>query len=166
MTHSLDEALAHPARSHARRSRPKSVGLAANCAEVLPELVRRGVVPDLLTDQTSAHDPLNGYIPAGLTVEQAAELRARDPEQYLDRSLDSIAAHVRAMLDLQRAGAITFDYGNNIRRFAADRGVADAFNIPGFVPEYIRPAVLRRPRTVPLGGALGRAGGHRRHRRS
>ena len=110
-----------------------------NCAEALPELARRGVVPDLLTDQTSAHDPLNGYIPAGQTVEQAAELRARDPQQYLDRSLDSIATHVRAMLDLQRAGAVTFDYGNNIRRFAADRGVADAFQIPGFVPEYIRP---------------------------
>jgi urocanate hydratase len=111
----------------------------ANCAEALPELVRRGVVPDLLTDQTSAHDPLNGYIPAGYTVEQAAELRARDPQQYLDASLDSIATHVRAMLDLQRAGAVTFDYGNNIRRFAADRGVTDAFRIPGFVPEYIRP---------------------------
>ena len=97
------------------------------------------MVPDLLTDQTSAHDPLNGYIPAGYTVEQAAELRARDPQQYLDASLDSIAAHVRAMLDLQRAGAVTFDYGNNIRRFAADRGVTDAFRIPGFVPEYIRP---------------------------
>ena len=97
------------------------------------------MVPDLLTDQTSAHDPLNGYIPAGLTVAQAGELRARDPQQYLDRALDSIATHVRAMLDLQRAGAVTFDYGNNIRRFAADRGVADAFRIPGFVPEYIRP---------------------------
>jgi urocanate hydratase len=138
MTHSFDEALAmlHEAMS---AGQPKSVGLVANCAEALPELARRGVVPDMLTDQTSAHDPLNGYIPVGCTVAQAAELRARDPRQYLDRSLDSIAAHVRAMLDLQRAGAVTFDYGNNIRRFAADRGVADAFEIPGFVPEYIRP---------------------------
>ena len=115
------------------------MGLVGNCAEVLPELVRRGVVPDLLTDQTSAHDPLNGYIPAGYSVEEAAELRARNPKEYIDRALDSIATHVRAMLDLQRTGAITFDYGNNIRRFAADRGVTDAFRIPGFVPEYIRP---------------------------
>jgi urocanate hydratase len=138
MTHSLDEALAI-LRKAMDAGEAKSVGLVANCAEALPELARRGVVPDMLTDQTSAHDPLNGYIPAGCTVEQAAELRARDPNAYLDRSLDSIAAHVRAMLDLQRAGAVTFDYGNNIRRFAADRGVADAFKIPGFVPEYIRP---------------------------
>ncbi len=138
MAHSLDEALA-VLREAMDAGQPKSVGLAANCAEALPELARRGVVPDLLTDQTSAHDPLNGYIPAGHTVEQAAALRARDPEGYLDRALDSIATHVRAMLDLQRAGAVTFDYGNNIRRFAADRGVTDAFRIPGFVPEYIRP---------------------------
>ena len=138
MTHSLDEALAI-LREAIAAGEAKSVGLVANCAEALPELARRGVVPDLLTDETSAHDPLNGYIPTGHTVAQAAELRARDPQQYLDRSLDSIATHVRAMLDLQRAGAVTFDYGNNIRRFAADRGVADAFRIPGFVPEYIRP---------------------------
>ncbi len=138
MTHSLDEALAilHAAM---KAGEAKSVGLVANCAEALPELARRGVAPDLLTDQTSAHDPLNGYIPAGYSVEQAAELRARDPQQYLDAALDSIAAHVRAMLDLQRAGAVAFDYGNNIRRFAADRGVSGAFRIPGFVPEYIRP---------------------------
>jgi urocanate hydratase len=138
MTHNLDEALGI-LRQAMNAGQPKSVGLVANCAEALPELARRGVVPDMVTDQTSAHDPLNGYIPAGHTVEQAAELRARDPQQYLDRSLDSIAAHVRAMLELQRAGSVTFDYGNNIRRFAADRGVADAFKIPGFVPEYIRP---------------------------
>jgi len=138
MTHSLDEALAI-LREAIERKEAKSVGLVGNCAEVLPELVRRGVTPDLLTDQTSAHDPLNGYIPAGLTLAEAAELRARDPEGYLNRSLDSIATHVRAMLDLQRMGAVAFDYGNNIRRFAADRGVTDAFRIPGFVPEYIRP---------------------------
>jgi len=138
MARDLDEALAM-LRAAIADGRPISVGLAGNCAEVLPELVRRGIVPDLLTDQTSAHDPLNGYIPAGYNVEQAAEFRARDPEGYLNASLDSIATHVRAMLDLQRLGAITFDYGNNIRRFAADRGVTDAFRIPGFVPEYIRP---------------------------
>ncbi len=138
MTESLDEALRLIEGARGER-RALSVGLAGNCAEVLPELVRRGVTPDLLTDQTSAHDPLNGYIPAGLTLEQAAELRASDPRQYVGRALDSIAAHVEAMLALQRAGAVAFDYGNNIRRMAADRGVADAFRIPGFVPEYIRP---------------------------
>jgi urocanate hydratase len=134
----VDRALA-AAEDAVRRRRALSIGLVGNCAEVLPELVRRGVVPDLLTDQTSAHDPLNGYIPRGYSVEAAAKFRASDPQAYLDASLDSIAAHVRAMLDLKRAGAVTFDYGNNIRRFAADRGVTDAFTIPGFVPEYIRP---------------------------
>ncbi len=138
MAESLDEAL-RLIESARGEGRALSVGLAGNCAEVLPELVRRGITPDLLTDQTSAHDPLNGYIPAGLTLEQAAELRASDPRQYVGRALDSIAAHVEAMLALQRAGAVAFDYGNNIRRMAADRGVADAFRIPGFVPEYIRP---------------------------
>src|SRR3984885_4429665 len=138
MAHDLDEALAM-LQEAMRQGQPKSVGLAGNCAEVLPELVRRGVVPDLLTDQTSAHDPLNGYIPAGWTLEKAKQFRSRDPEGYLNAALDSIATHVRAMLDLQRMGAVTFDYGNNIRRFAADRGVTDAFRIPGFVPEYIRP---------------------------
>jgi len=138
MTHSLDEALAI-LREAMAAGEPKSVGLVANCAELLPELVRRGVVPDLVTDQTSAHDPLNGYIPAGYDVAEAAEFRARDPQGYLNAALDSIAAHVRAMLDMQRMGAVAFDYGNNIRRFAADRGVTDAFRIPGFVPEYIRP---------------------------
>jgi urocanate hydratase len=138
MAHDLDEALAM-LREAMRQGQPKSVGLAGNCAEVLPDLVRRGVVPDVLTDQTSAHDPLNGYIPAGHSVEQAALFRSRDPDGYLNAALDSIATHVRAMLDLRRMGAVTFDYGNNIRRFAADRGVTDAFRIPGFVPEYIRP---------------------------
>ena len=137
-TASLDEALGWLDEAM-RAKRPLSVGLAGNCAELLPELVRRGVVPDVVTDQTSAHDPLNGYIPAGYSVEEAARLRASDPPGYLDRSLDSIATHVRAMLELRARGAITFDYGNNIRKFAADRGVTDAFLIPGFVPEYIRP---------------------------
>jgi len=138
ITRDLDEAL-RLLREAIAEKRPLSVGLVGNCAEVLPELVRRGITPDLLTDQTSAHDPLNGYIPAGYSVEQAAKLRVADPKQYVDRALDSIATHVRAMLDLRRLGAITFDYGNNIRRMAADRGVKDAFDIPGFVPEYIRP---------------------------
>jgi urocanate hydratase len=134
----LDEAtaLCEAAR---REGRALSVGLVGNCAEVLPELVRRGVVIDVVTDQTSAHDPLNGYVPAGFTLAQAAELRASDAAEYNRLSTQSMAIHVSAMLDLQRAGAIAFDYGNNIRRFAADAGCVDAFNIPGFVPEYIRP---------------------------
>ncbi len=134
----LDEAV-RILRNAVHEKQAVSVGLAGNCAEVLPEMVRRGIVPDLLTDQTSAHDPLNGYVPAGLPLEQAIALRASNPAEYVDRAMDSIAVHVRAMLDLKRLGAITFDYGNNIRRMAADRGVADAFEIPGFVPEYIRP---------------------------
>jgi len=138
MATSLAEAL-RILREAVRQKKAVSVGLAGNCAEVLPEMARRGIVPDLLTDQTSAHDPLNGYIPAGLTVESAAQLRAANPTEYLDRSMDSIAVHVRAMLELKRQGAVVFDYGNNIRRMAADRGVAEAFTIPGFVPEYIRP---------------------------
>src|SRR5256885_3401432 len=122
-----------------RQGRGLSVGLVGNCAEVLPELVRRGHVPDVLTDQTSAHDPLNGYIPAGLTLEAATALRRSAPEEYVKRSIASMATHVRAMLGLKRRGAVTFDYGNNIRMYAKDSGVADAFEIPGFVPEYIRP---------------------------
>ena len=138
VTESLDEALALCDAAR-REERALSVGLVGNCAEVLPELVRRGVVVDVVTDQTSAHDPLNGYIPAGFTLVQAAELRQRDAGAYTRLSTESMAVHVNAMLDLQRAGAIAFDYGNNIRRFAADAGCADAFKIPGFVPEYIRP---------------------------
>jgi urocanate hydratase len=135
---SLDEALVL-CESARREDRALSVGLVGNCAEVLPELVRRGVVVDVVTDQTSAHDPLNGYVPAGFTLAQAAELRERDAAEYTRLSTASMAVHVNAMLDLQRAGAIAFDYGNNIRRFAQDAGCAEAFNIPGFVPEYIRP---------------------------
>ncbi len=116
-----------------------SVGLVGNCADVLPELARRGVVPDLLTDQTSAHDALNGYVPNGMTLEEASELRRKNPTEYISRSKQAMAAHVRAMLDLKRQGAITFDYGNNIRAQAKEAGVEDAFEIPGFVPEYIRP---------------------------
>ena len=116
-----------------------SVGLVGNCAEVLPEIVRRGWQPDVVTDQTSAHDPLNGYIPAGMTLDEASALRTSDPKGYLERSHESIATHVGAMLAMQRAGARTFDYGNNIRTVAFDEGLQNAFDIPGFVPEYVRP---------------------------
>jgi urocanate hydratase len=122
-----------------RAGTPLSVGLTGNCAELLPELSRRGFVPDVVTDQTSAHDTLNGYIPAGLSLQDAIALRASDPKEYVRQAVASVATHVRAMVELQRAGAIAFDYGNNIRAVAADAGVREAFEIPGFVPEYIRP---------------------------
>ncbi|MCW5940533.1 MAG: urocanate hydratase [Fimbriimonadaceae bacterium] len=131
---SLDEALAM------LEGRPNlSVGLVGNAADVLPEMARRGVVPDVLTDQTSAHDPLDGYVPNGLTLDEAASLRRADPREYVRRSVETMGVHVRAMLDLKRMGAVTFDYGNNIRAYAVEAGVKDAFDIPGFVPEYIRP---------------------------
>jgi len=138
MVNDLDEAL-RILKNAVRKREATSVGLVGNCAEIIPELAKRGVVPDLLTDQTSAHDPLNGYIPKGLTTEQAAELRKRNPDEYQDRALDSIAEHVQGMLALQKLGAVTFDYGNNIRTFAFERGVTNAYDFPGFVPEYIRP---------------------------
>ena len=123
-----------------RRDRiARSIAIEGNAAEILPELAERGIVPDVLTDQTSAHDALNGYVPAGLSVADAESLRRSDPDEYIERSMLSMAEHVRAMLALQRAGAITFDYGNNIRAQAQKAGVDDAFEIPGFVPEYIRP---------------------------
>ncbi|MGB7922532.1 MAG: urocanate hydratase [Pyrinomonadaceae bacterium] len=134
----LDEAL-RICEDAREQKRALSVGLVGNCAEVLPELVRRGVVVDAVTDQTSAHDPLNGYVPAGLSLAAADDLRARDAHAYIQRSMQSMAAHVEAMLALKRAGAVTFDYGNNIRKQAFDAGCEDAFEIPGFVPEYIRP---------------------------
>jgi urocanate hydratase len=118
---------------------PRSVGLVGNAARILPELVHRGVVPDIVTDQTSAHDPLYGYIPAGLALEEAAALRARDPVEYQRRSMDSMARHVQAMLAFQGQGSVVFDYGNNLRQRAYDQGVAEAFSYPGFVPAYIRP---------------------------
>jgi urocanate hydratase len=138
LSEDLDEALQW-CETARHEGRALSVGLVGNCAEVMPELVRRGVRVDVVTDQTSAHDPLNGYIPERLSMAEAAELRLRDPEEYVRRSTVSMVVHVDAMLALQRAGAIAFDYGNNIRRFAFDAGCADAFLIPGFVPEYIRP---------------------------
>ncbi len=138
MVNTLDEAL-RIVKNALRKKEAVSVGLVGNCAEVVPEMAERGVLPDILTDQTSAHDPLNGYIPRGLSVEQAAELRKRDPHGYEERSLDSIARHVEGMLALQKMGAVTFDYGNNIRTFAFQRGVKNAYDFPGFVTEYIRP---------------------------
>jgi urocanate hydratase len=138
MTRNLNEALDW-VQEAASRQRPLSVGLVGNAAEVLPELVRIQFQPDVLTDQTSAHDTLNGYVPAGLSLERASKLRQSDPRGYVLQAEESIAVHVRAMLELQRRGAVTFDYGNNIRTVARDRGVADAFEIPGFVPEYVRP---------------------------
>ncbi len=135
---SLDEAL-NLIEQARKKKHAVSVGLVGNCADVLPEMVKRDVVPDILTDQTSAHDALNGYVPHGMTLEEALQLRAKDPDQYIDRSMRSMAVHVEAMLALQRRGAITFDYGNNIRTQAKKAGVENAFDIPGFVPEYIRP---------------------------
>ncbi len=134
----LNEALEQVMKAK-ERGEGFSVGLVGNCADVLPELVRRDVIPDLLTDQTSAHDELNGYIPSGFDVDRAAGLRERDPDDYVKRSLESMARHVRAMLDLQEKGSIAFDYGNNIRGQVFNMGVEEAFRIPGFVPEYIRP---------------------------
>ncbi|HZS57011.1 MAG TPA: urocanate hydratase [Bryobacteraceae bacterium] len=138
LAHSLDEALTE-LDSAKSQGVALSVGLVANCADVIPELGRRGMVPDIVTDQTSAHDPLNGYVPNGMSLEQALALRQRDPEEYVERSTHAMARHVEGMLSLQRAGAVAFDYGNNIRAHAEGAGATDAFQIPGFVPEYIRP---------------------------
>ncbi|HEY8167645.1 MAG TPA: urocanate hydratase [Candidatus Limnocylindrales bacterium] len=137
-TTSLDEALAW-AREAAASGTALSIAVVGNAAEVEPELVRRGERFDVVTDQTSAHDALAGYVPAGLTLDEATELRASDPDEYVRRSMASMADQVRAMLALQRAGAVTFDYGNNIRAQAKQAGVADAFAFPGFVPAFIRP---------------------------
>ena len=138
MARTFDEALSWLDEAR-KQGAALSVGLVGNCAEVLPEMARRSLVPDILTDQTSAHDPLNGYIPRGLSPAEATALRTSDPDEYVRRAMESMAVHVRAMLDLKRLGAVTFDYGNNIRAQAKQAGVADAFDIPGFVPEYIRP---------------------------
>jgi urocanate hydratase len=135
---SLDDALAR-AREAQAAGRPLSIGLLGNAADVLPECVRRGIVPDLVTDQTSAHDPLNGYVPNHMGYEEALRLRAADPERYMSEARRSMGEHVRAMLDLKKKGAVAFDYGNNIRAEAKKAGVADAFDFPGFVPAYIRP---------------------------
>jgi urocanate hydratase len=134
----LDEALDLMANAiHEKQA--ISIGLLGNAADVLPALVARGVNPDVVTDQTSAHDMLNGYVPAGMSLEKALELRENDPDEYVRRSTESAVRHVTAMLELQQRGAVTFDYGNNIRTVAYDAGLTNAFDIPGFVPEYIRP---------------------------
>ncbi|MGM0712183.1 urocanate hydratase [Brevibacillus parabrevis] len=138
MTDSLDEAI-KMAEEAKREKKGISIGLLGNAPEVLNAMLDRNFIPDVLTDQTSSHDPLNGYIPEGMSLEAAAELRARDPKEYERRSKASIANHVRAMLALQEKGAVTFDYGNNIRQVAKNEGVEDAFRFPGFVPAYIRP---------------------------
>jgi urocanate hydratase len=138
----LDEALEILARAAADK-KPVSVGLLGNAAEVFPELVRRGVKPDVVTDQTSAHDPLNGYLPVGWSVAQWEEKRERDPQAVIAASRASMATHVRAMLDFHRMGIPVLDYGNNIRQVAKDEGVLDAFDFPGFVPAYIRPLFCR-----------------------
>ncbi len=137
MTRDLDEALAWVREATASGS-PLSIGLVGNCAEVLPELLARGVTPDIVTDQTSAHDPLNGYVPAGLSLEEAAALRASDPLEYVRRSMLSMRTHCEAIVALQEAGAVAVDYGNNLRGYARDAGFDGAFAYPGFVPAYIR----------------------------
>jgi urocanate hydratase len=138
MTEDLDEALGW-IRGATEAREALSVGLVGNCAEVLPELARRGVVPDIVTDQTSAHDPLNGYIPAGLSLQNADALRESDPDEYLRRSMASIRIHCEAIVDLMEAGSVAVDYGNNLRGYAQEAGFENAFAYPGFVPAYIRP---------------------------
>lgn len=138
MTYSLDEAL-HWAQEAKENGEAISIGLVGNAAEVHHELLKRGVPIDIVTDQTSAHDPLNGYVPEGLSLQEAAELRKNNPTEYVRRSKQSMAKHVEAMLEFQKRGAIVFDYGNNIRQVAKDEGVENAFSFPGFVPAYIRP---------------------------
>jgi urocanate hydratase len=138
MVTNLDEAL-RILKNAVRKGESTSVGLVGNCADLIPELAKRGVVPDLLTDQTSAHDPIGGYVPNGMTLETALELRRDNPEEYKKRSLAAMAQHVQGMLDLQKLGSVTFDYGNNIRTFAYEHGVKNAYDFPGFVPAYIRP---------------------------
>ncbi|HHK5551776.1 urocanate hydratase [Bacillus anthracis] len=137
-TESLEEALT-VANEYKEKKEPISIGLLGNAAEILPELVKRNITPDLVTDQTSAHDPLNGYIPVGYTLEEAAKLREEDPKRYVQLSKESMTKHVEAMLAMQAKGAITFDYGNNIRQVAFDEGLKNAFDFPGFVPAFIRP---------------------------
>ena len=138
MATTVDEALQLLAEAR-REGAARSVGLVGNAADVLPELLRRNVIPEIVTDQTSAHDPLNGYVPNGLSFEAALALRQQDSEQYVARSMAAMGKHVEAMLELKRRGSVVFDYGNNLRTNAKLAGVEDAFDIPGFVPEYIRP---------------------------
>ncbi|MGE5701157.1 MAG: urocanate hydratase [Clostridia bacterium] len=134
----LDEAL-RLAKEAKANGKGLSIGLLGNAAEILPQMVNRGEIPDLVTDQTSAHDPLNGYLPVGFTMEEGAALRKQDPDRYIKLAKESMAIHVRAILDMQKQGAVAFDYGNNIRQVALEEGVTDAFAFPGFVPAFIRP---------------------------
>ncbi|WP_071460795.1 urocanate hydratase [Bacillus massilinigeriensis] len=137
-TDSLEKAI-EMAQEAKREGKALSIGLLGNAAEILPEMIAKGFIPDVLTDQTSAHDPLNGYIPIGFSLEEAAALRQSSPEDYVKKSKAAMATHVKAMLEMMEKGAVTFDYGNNIRQVAKDEGVEDAFSFPGFVPAYIRP---------------------------
>ncbi|TQR20313.1 urocanate hydratase [Psychrobacillus vulpis] len=137
-THSLDEAI-KLAKEAKQEGKALSIGLVGNASDILPEMITRGFIPDVLTDQTSAHDPLNGYIPSNMTLEEATSLRNSDPVEYVKRSKASMEQHVRAMVDMMDKGAVTFDYGNNIRQVAKDEGFERAFDFPGFVPAYIRP---------------------------
>jgi hypothetical protein len=163
-TDKLDEALEIVQRA-CREKKPVSVGLLGNAAEVLPEMLERGVKPDLLTDQTSAHDPVNGYLPIGWSVEQWIEKRASDPAAVARAAKASMAVHVRAMLDFQKSGVHTVDYGNNIRQVALEEGVKNAFDFPGFVPAYIRPLFCRGVGPFRWVGLVGRSRGHRQNRR-
>ncbi|MGB2980301.1 MAG: urocanate hydratase [Candidatus Zixiibacteriota bacterium] len=138
MTDSLDEALTWVQKAK-EKGKPLSVGLVGNCAETHPEILRRGIIPDVVTDQTSAHDELNGYVPAGTPYEEALTLRKENPEEYIKRSMESMATHVQAMLGFQKQGSVVFDYGNNLRGQAQKAGIEDAFDYPGFIPAYIRP---------------------------
>ncbi|GHO43557.1 hypothetical protein KSX_17200 [Ktedonospora formicarum] len=138
----LDEAL-NQIREACSQGQALSIGLVGNAAEIYPELVRRGIIPDMVTDQTSAHDALNGYIPAGLSIEAANDLRARDPQEYIKRSMASMVEHVQAMLAMQKQGAVVFDYGNNLRGQALAAGEQHALDFPGFVPAYIRPSSVK-----------------------
>jgi urocanate hydratase len=138
MTDSLDEAFAWVQKAK-EKGKPLSIGLVGNCAETHPEILRRGIIPDVVTDQTSAHDELNGYVPAGIPYEEALILRKDNPEEYIKRSMESMATHVQAMLDFQNQGSVVFDYGNNLRGQALKAGIDDAFAYPGFIPGYIRP---------------------------
>jgi urocanate hydratase len=138
LAETLDDAL-KLVMSAKEKKEALSIGLVANCADVLPELLKRNIIPDIITDQTSAHDELNGYVPNGLPYAEALELRKKDPQEYIRRAYEAMAVHVNAMLDMQKRGAVAFDYGNNIRGQAKKAGVAYAFDFPGFVPAYIRP---------------------------
>ena len=165
MTSSLDDAL-ETLDSAQKKGEALAVGLVGNCADVIPELARRGAVPDILTDQTSAHDPLQGYVPNGMTLAEALALRCSDPSEYVRRSLDAMGQHVRGMLSLKRMGAVTFDYGNNLRNYAKQAGVDDAYDIPGFVPEYIRPLFCEGRGPYRWAALVGRSERHRGDRQA